>query len=208
MQAVIAKDQEPITPFIDQARNLYKNQGVSVILVAGSSGAYFHIADKIIQMDTYRTHDITEKVRAICERTPEKEGGVHELALSMLGNNLWKQNGRVLSAYKVEKKHDQIKIKQFGKDSFSIGKNTVDLKYVEQIADSEQTTTLSHVMKYVLEQLEKNPRTEIYELLEKICDRVEAEGPGALCGRSVPGNLAEVRRQEIYACVNRYRGFR
>ena len=45
MQSVIAKDKEPITPFIDQARNLYKNQGVSVILVAGSSGAYFHIAE-------------------------------------------------------------------------------------------------------------------------------------------------------------------
>ena len=187
---------------------LYKNQGVSVILVAGSSGAYFHIADKVIQMDTYRTLDITEKVRAICERIPEKEGGVHELALSMLGNNLWKQNDRVLTAYKVEKKHDQIKVKQFGKDSFSIGKSAVELKYVEQIVDVEQTTTLSYVMKYVLEQLEKNPHTEIYELLEMICDRINEEGPGAVCGRNVPGNLAEVRRQEIYACVNRYRGFR
>lgn len=208
MQSVIAKDKEPITPFIDQARNLYKNQGVSVILVAGSSGAYFHIADKVIQMDIYRTLDITEKVRAICERTPEKEGGVHELALSMLGNNLWKQNDRVLTAYKVEKKHDQIKVKQFGKDSFSIGKSAVELKYVEQIVDVEQTTTLSYVMKYVLEQLEKNPHTEIYELLEMICDRINEEGSGAVCGRNVPGNLAEVRRQEIYACVNRYRGFR
>ena len=208
MQSVIAKDKEPITPFIDQARNLYKNQGVSVILVAGSSGAYFHIADKVIQMDTYRTLDITEKVRAICERTLEKEGGVHELALSMLGNNLWKQNDRVLTAYKVEKKHDQIKTKQFGKDSFSIGKSAVELKYVEQISDVEQTTTLSYVMKYVLEQLEKNPNTEIHELLETICDRINEKGPGAVCGRNVPGNLAEVRRQEIYACVNRYRGFR
>lgn len=208
MQSVIAKDKEPITPFIDQARNLYKNQGVSVILVAGSSGAYFHIADKVIQMDIYRTLDITEKVRAICERTPEKEGGVHELALSMLGNNLWKQNDRVLTAYKVEKKHDQIKAKQFGKDSFSIGKSAVELKYVEQISDVEQTTTLSYVMKYVLEQLEKNPHTEIHELLETICDRINEKGPGAVCGRNVPGNLAEVRRQEIYACVNRYRGFR
>lgn len=208
MQAVIAKDKEPITPFINQARSLYKNQGISVVLVAGSSGAYFHIADKIIQMDTYRTLDITDKVRAICEKAPEKEGGVHELALGMMGSNLWKRNARVLSAHKVEKKHDQIKTKQFGKDSFSIGKSTVELKYVEQIADSEQTTTLSYVMKYVLEQLEKNPRTEIHELLDKICDRMEKNGPGALCGRSVPGNLAEVRRQEIYACVNRYRGFR
>lgn len=128
--------------------------------------------------------------------------------MSMLGNNLWKQNDRVLTAYKVEKKHDQIKVKQFGKDSFSIGKSAVELKYVEQISDVEQTTTLSYVMKYVLEQLEKNPNTEIHELLETICDRINEKGPGAVCGRNVPGNLAEVRRQEIYACVNRYRGFR
>lgn len=29
MQSVIAKDKEPITPFIDQARNLYKNRRIS-----------------------------------------------------------------------------------------------------------------------------------------------------------------------------------
>lgn len=49
MQSVIAKDKDPITPFIDQARNLYKNQGVSVILVAGSSGRIF-----ILQIRSYR----------------------------------------------------------------------------------------------------------------------------------------------------------
>ena len=65
MQSVIAKEKEPITPFIDQAKNLYQQQGVSVILVAGSSGAYFYIADKILQMDTYQALDITEQVKKI-----------------------------------------------------------------------------------------------------------------------------------------------
>ncbi len=202
MQSVIAKEKEPITPFIDQARHLYHQQGVSVILVAGSSGAYFYIADKILQMDTYRALDITEQVKEICpdcERQAEKTESVREA---------WKQTGRMLRVGRIEKKHDQIKVKQFGKDSFSIGRDTVELKYVEQIADSEQTTTLSHVMKYAAEQLEKNPRQEIGRILEHICQRMEKEGPGALCRGSVPGNLAEVRRQEIYACINRYRGFR
>ncbi len=202
MQSVIAKEKEPITPFIDQARHLYHQQGVSVILVAGSSGAYFYIADKILQMDTYRALDITEQVKEICpdcERQAEK---------AETGREAWKQTGRMLRVGRIEKKHDQIKVKQFGKDSFSIGRDTVELKYVEQIADSEQTTTLSHVMKYAAEQLEKNPRQEIGRILEHICQRMEKEGPGALCRGSVPGNLAEVRRQEIYACINRYRGFR
>ncbi len=33
--------------------------GISTILVAGSSGAYFHMADHIIQMDRYIPMDIT-----------------------------------------------------------------------------------------------------------------------------------------------------
>lgn len=203
MQSVIAKEKEPITPFIDQARSLFYRQGVSVILVAGSSGAYFYIADKILQMDTYRALDITEKVKEVCKSA----GDVPGLAEADAGEN-WKQTGRVLRVGRIEKKHDQIKTKQFGKDSFSIGKETVELKYVEQIADSEQTTTLSHVMKYVAEQLEKNSKQEIGRLLEHVCQNLAKEGPGALSRGSVPGNLAEVRPQEVYACVNRYRGFR
>lgn len=202
MQSVIAKEKEPITPFIDQAKNLYHQKGVSVILVAGSSGAYFYIADKILQMDTYRALDITEQVKKVCP-ADERQSKHTESA-----GDVWKQAGRTLRVGRIEKKHDQIKVKQFGKDSFSIGKDTVELKYVEQIADSEQTTTLSHVMKYAAEQLEKNPKQEIEGLLEHICKRMEKEGPGALSRGSVPGNLAEVRRQEIYACINRYRGFR
>ncbi|MDO4313869.1 MAG: ABC-ATPase domain-containing protein [Eubacteriales bacterium] len=203
MQSVIAKEKEPITPFIDQARSLYQQQGVSVILVAGSSGAYFYIADKIIQMDTYRALDITERVKEVC-----RDSGIRQVGIKGMPAVSWKQTGRMLSVGRIEKKHDQIKTKQFGKDSFSIGKDTVELKYVEQIADSEQTTTLSHALKYIAEQLERNPKQEIERLLEHVCQRLEKDGPGALSRGSVSGNLASVRRQEIYACINRYRGFR
>ena len=34
--------------------------GISTILVAGSSGAFFHIADTVIQMDSYHPLDITQ----------------------------------------------------------------------------------------------------------------------------------------------------
>lgn len=61
MQHVIHTDQEPITPFLERARDLYEQSGVSTILVAGSSGAFFYIADYVIQMDHYCPVDITEK---------------------------------------------------------------------------------------------------------------------------------------------------
>ena len=51
MQRVIARDKEPITPFLERAADLYEKAGVSTVLVVGSCGAYFHIAHQILQMD-------------------------------------------------------------------------------------------------------------------------------------------------------------
>ena len=70
MQKVIAREKEPITPFLERARDLYEKAGISTILVAGSSGAFFHIADTVIQMDCYRPVDITEKVKNLCREYP------------------------------------------------------------------------------------------------------------------------------------------
>lgn len=53
MQALIAKDREPITPFIDKVRQLYTDHGVSTILVVGGSGDYFDVAATVIAMQDF-----------------------------------------------------------------------------------------------------------------------------------------------------------
>ena len=70
MQKVVSPDKEPITPFLSRARDLYEKAGISTILVAGSSGAFFHIADTVIQMDQYEPVDITEKAKELCGQFP------------------------------------------------------------------------------------------------------------------------------------------
>ena len=60
MQRVIKREHEPIIPYIERIRELYDKFGISTILVAGSSGAYFEKADVIIQMESYSAYDITE----------------------------------------------------------------------------------------------------------------------------------------------------
>ncbi len=209
MQSVIAREQEPITPFIEQARKLYEEKGVSVILVAGSSGAYFYIADKIIQMDTYRACDITDHVKDICSRNKEEMEFVAAHRRESEGIAGWGAMSRHPRLGKIDKKHGQIKVKQYGKDSFSIGKDTVELKYVEQITDSEQTTTLSYVLKNVIEEMETKKNASLEELAEKIWREIETRGLSCLVkGSYIPSSLAMTRKQEIYACLNRYRGFR
>jgi predicted ABC-class ATPase len=64
MQQLIAKDKEPITPFIDKVRQLYTDYGVSTILVMGGSGDYFDVADTVIAMENFQPQDVTEKAKA------------------------------------------------------------------------------------------------------------------------------------------------
>lgn len=200
MQAVVSGDKEPITPFTLQARELYETHGISVILVAGSSGSYFYIADKILQMDNYQTFDITEKVKKVIADFPEERPETKEKSNGC-------QRARMIKAGRLEKKRDQVKIKQYGKDSFSIGRETVDLKYVEQILDPEQTTALAHALKMILEQTEGKAQ-DLDQLVETLWKKTEAGGLRELCpGSSYPASMAQIRKQDIYACVNRYRGF-
>lgn len=65
MEAVVAAEHEPITPFVERVRALWERHGVSCVLVMGSSGAFFPVADSVIQMDAYEVNDITERVRAV-----------------------------------------------------------------------------------------------------------------------------------------------
>jgi predicted ABC-class ATPase len=67
MQQLIAKDKEPITPFIDKVRQLYTDYGVSTILVMGGSGDYFDVADTVIAMENFQPEDVTEKAKAIAK---------------------------------------------------------------------------------------------------------------------------------------------
>ena len=201
MQMVISKESEPITPFIDRVRNLYEKQGISTVIVAGSSGTYFTIADHIIQMDKYDAVDITDKVKNILES--------EDIEQNYLENVDTEESGRVrmLKSRPLERKHDQIKIKIFGKDGFSIGKENVDLKLIEQIVDTEQTAALSYCLKNILEKTEKKEQ-DINRLIENLWNQMEEKGFEVLFdGRWIPTQMAYVRKQDIFACINRFRAF-
>ena len=210
MQHVISREKEPITPFLERARDLYEKEGISTILVAGSSGAFFHIADTMIQMDNYMPVDITAKVRELCRDYPlneNKTAGFKAPQSHRIMSKNTPLNGSKKDYYghfKAQDKPERLKVKVHGRDGFSIGKQDVDLRYVEQLIDSEQTGALGALLKYAVEKLIDGKRT-LPEIVELLCSKLEKEGLSFLsegytsCGYAVP------RRQEIYACFNRYR---
>ena len=98
-----------------------------------------------------------------------------------------------------------MKVKTFGKDSFSLDKETVDLRYVEQLADSEQTNALAHLLRYGLEQVMDGKKT-VQQTVDILDGLLEKKGWEPFCGSYIPCGLARPRRQEIFACLNRFRG--
>lgn len=205
MQEIISREKEPITPFLDRARALYQNAGISTILVAGSSGAFFHIADTIIQMDCYHPVDITDKVRELCGKYPLNPVNTPSFTIPASHRIMQKNTPTVRSHGHGAGKTDRLKIKVHGKDGFLLGKQEVDLRYVEQIVDSEQTAALGLLLKYALEHLADGQKT-IHDIVAYLQDQIHSKGLIAFAdGSYLPCGYALPRAQEIYSCFNRYR---
>lgn len=197
MQQVVNPSEEPITPFIERVNSLYDDMGISSVIVAGSSGSYFHVADTIVQMKEYIPVDITEKAKKAAE-----EYMVFETSKTLFPDY---RRDRCLEPDRKLRQEERLKIKTFGRDEFSIAKQTVVLRGLEQLKDEEQTRALGYCLQYLQLQLLDGRRTaaEAIDLLEK---ELERKGLGALFARGeVSASLAMPRRQEIFACLNRYR---
>lgn len=213
MQQVISRDKEPITPFLERARALYEQEGVSTILVAGSSGAFFHIADHIIQMDCYRPLDITERVKAMCEGrdAPETDAPGFKAPNYKRLLPVYRRSRQGGKDYYGRQRQSSgpahMKIKTLGRDSFSLDREQVDLRYVEQLADGEQTEALAYLLRYGLEELTDGRHT-VRQTISRLLKLLEEKGWQPFCGSYIPCGLAKPREQELFACLNRFRGFR
>ena len=216
MQQVVAPEEEPIIPFIERVRSLYEDFGISSVIVAGSSGSYFHVADQIIQMKEYVPYDITERAKKAAADFP-----VFSIPQGRFPEYSKKRCPRPNAALK---KDDRLKLKAQGTSELSLNYDTVELRYLEQLKDSEQTMALAYLLKYMELSLMDGRRsmTELADLIEKQLDErglesLFASGGAASSARAaaareaaggsldVRSALARPRRQEILACVNRYR---
>ncbi len=200
MQRVIHREMEPITPFIDRIRELYDLHGISTVLVAGSSGAYFHIADQIIQMDRYLPREITARAKREAEAFPLREAPLAPAKLPAFD--------RRPKASPEYRNGERVKLKSLGRDGISLNRETIDLRYLEQLTDGEQTAALGYCVLYAQRHLLDGRRT-LREIVDELETLIGRQGLAALCeSRTSVPFLARPRRQEIFACFNRCRGLK
>ncbi len=198
MQRVINNNMEPITPFIERAKILYEKYDISTVIVAGSSGAYFHIADCVVQMDHYKPYDITIKAKkaaeSYCFEVKNDDAKLPEYERCPRQNKNIYYKGR-------------IKVKTAG-DVITIGNENIDIRYVEQLVSREQLVCLGYMLKYCEEKLFTGNKT-VREIVNELYESIENKGFDVLMnGGAVSGDMALPRKEELYFTIDRYRGLK
>jgi predicted ABC-class ATPase len=195
MQALVKKDKEPITPFLDKVQLLHKDYGVSSIIVLGGSGDYFDVANRVLMMDCYRPKDVTGAARKVMARYPmlrRREGG--------------DRFGAIHSRRPLLNFSPKTRVKVRSQSLIQLGRSAIDLGAVETVFDAAQTRTIAHSIAHLAHQGCLNGRLSMEEILNYWQEELERSGldlvaPGA-------GDLAYPRRLELAAAINRIWGLK
>lgn len=201
MQRLVAREMEPITPFIDRVRDLYRNFKTSTILVVGGSGDYFDVADRVIMMQNYLPADVTGRARSIAGET----AGTRRYEA---GEPLSKVRHRIPLPESFRFRAGG-KVKARGLDDIRLGNQNVDLQNVEQLVDNSQTAALAAIIRYAAENYIGGRKT-LAEIVQLVLQDIERDGLDVISpfrGQH-PGDYALPRKHEIAAAFNRYRGLK
>lgn len=199
MQELIAKQQEPITPFIDRVRQIYEERGVSTVLVVGGSGDYFDVADRVVALYEYRLRDVTGEAREIAERYAserKREGG------SSFGPIL--ERRPLARSIDPSRGRKPVKTKSRGTKTINFGTEEIDLSGVEQLVDPSQLRTVTEALLRIRERADG--RRTVRELLDELFGEEDYVARERIS--DVHGRLAAVRRLEVAAALNRLRSLR
>jgi predicted ABC-class ATPase len=202
MQALVHKEHEPITPFVDRVRELYEQVGVSTILVMGGCGDYFDTADTVIMMRDYQPHDVTRRASEIAQKQPTQRHVETSRPLGAIARRI-----PLAESFDASRGRRDVKIDAKGKEIIAFGREMIELRHVEQLVDASQTRAIGNAIHLAVERFMDGKATlrEIVEELERFLDEsLDALDPFRR-GERHPGDFACARKQEIGAAINRLR---
>lgn len=206
MQALVHKEHEPITPFVDRVRELYEQQGVSTVLVMGGCGDYFDVADTVIMMQDYQPVDVTERAQRIArefqtQRTIERTAPLAKTEPRIpLRDSLDPSRG-----------HREVKIDAKSVDAIVFGHEVIDVSGIEQLVDVSQTRAVGFAL-HLASRRFLDGQLGVNAVVQSVIRLLTEAGLDVLDpfrkDDHHPGNFARPRALEISAALNRLRTLR
>jgi predicted ABC-class ATPase len=198
MQELVAKEHEPITPFVDRVRQLCEQHAVSSVIVIGGSGDYLDVADKVVGMRDYRALDLTAEAREVAARF---ESGRRFEAL----NGFEAPAGRILqrAGFDASRGRKEVVVKVRDHGCIVFGEHEIDLSAVDQLLHPAQLRAVAEAMLHAGACFADGNRS-LSEVMDLLFDELDREGLSVLA-RNGEGDLAAFRRHDFAAAVNRLR---
>ncbi len=206
MQALVHKDREPITPFLDRVRELHDACAISTVLVMGGCGDYFEAADTVLAMHDYLPADVTAQARAVAARLPTAR---RPDAAAAVGEPAPRRP--LAASFDPSRGRRAVNIDARGRDEVRFGEQRIDLRHLEQLVDPAQARAIGCAL-----HLASRRFVDGHADLRQIVDRLEAlfdeHGLDLLDPfhrpQHHPGNFARPRKYEVAAAMNRLRSLR
>ncbi|MDE4907381.1 ABC-ATPase domain-containing protein [Methanogenium marinum] len=197
MQALVVKEHEPITPYIDRVRELSTEFGVSSVIVIGGSGDYLDVADTVICMDAYRPYLITEEAREVATENPTGRISETDQPFPHFHERIY--DARSFSPAKGKR---DVRIQARGIGTIVFGTTDIDCSAVEQIVSESQTRAIADAIWYAVRYM--NGSATAAEVAERVMKDIETEGLDVLSSRK-RGDYAAFRSHELLMAINRMR---
>lgn len=201
MQALVPKEAEPITPFVDRVRELHDVAGVSSVLVLGGSGDYLDVADTVLALRSYVPYDVTPRAREIAFGHPT--GRQRESATAF---RLPEGRRPVPGSLDPSLRRKAVSVKAPDARTLLFGADTVDVAAVEQLVGRSQLRAIGAALVLVARGL-ADGRRSLAEILDGVERIVEEGGLDALDPR-LPRDLTGFCRHDLAAVLNRIRSLR
>jgi predicted ABC-class ATPase len=188
---------EPISPFIDLVRPLHRSLGVSTVVVVGGVGDYLDVADRVILLEDYAPSDATPRAREITRKFPPRA--------PLAPKEVRPPRGRAVDASSVDLKRGKRRsARGRGLDTIELGRERVDLSYLEQLAEAGQTEAAARIIGGWVASGEVRGMRDL--LLAELASGNALDSLGGHGGH--PGEMSLPRSQELAAAINRIRQLR
>jgi predicted ABC-class ATPase len=203
MQALIAKDKEPITPFIDKIRQLHHDYSVSTVLVMGGSGDYFDVADTVIALEDFVPMEVTDKAKAIAQQyaTDRTAEGGDQFGTLRPRIPLAKRWDSPRAHDEAEGRSPKLKARDI--DELVFGGETVDMSAVEQVVEVGQLLAIGAALTFIQDGYLDSRRT-LTEIINEFMEELSA-GKLDMLTLYPKGDLAMFRAFELAAVIGRLR---
>lgn len=200
MKQLIKK--EPITPFTDRIRQMFRDTGTSTILVIGGSSEYLEIADNVILMEDFVTYNVTEETKLMCFNSRDFSIDKNLEPVNWYHNR--KLNGNSFTPFPKEKNSEKFEV--IGKESILIGDEKLDLRMLSGIISHAQLNGLAYILRFI----EIRSDSESIYIEKAICEvysQIESKGLDSIFPNVFLTErwLELPRKIELAAAINRMR---